>query len=80
MSKPYTPHSNERIVYDGIDACPYLDGERRAHLCVINSLICYHLHWMLPCRVVIVGLGEWYTGRIAPHVEPVNQLGSSSGV
>ncbi len=29
MSKPYTPHSNERIVYDGIDACPYLEGERQ---------------------------------------------------
>ena len=29
MSKPYTPHSNERIVYDGIDTCPYLDGERQ---------------------------------------------------
>ena len=29
MSKPYTPHSNERIVYDGVDACPYLEGERQ---------------------------------------------------
>ena len=29
MSKPYTPHSNERIVYDGIDPCPYIDGQRQ---------------------------------------------------
>ena len=29
MSKPYTPHANERIVYDGIDSCPYLEGERQ---------------------------------------------------
>ena len=29
MSKPYTPHSNERIVYDGIDSCPYLEGQRQ---------------------------------------------------
>ena len=36
MSKPYTPHSNERIVYDGIDACPYLDGEKQRTPCAIN--------------------------------------------
>ena len=29
MSKPYTPHPNERVVYDGIDACPYLEGEQQ---------------------------------------------------
>jgi len=29
MSKPYTPHENEQIVYDGIDSCSYLEGKRQ---------------------------------------------------
>ncbi len=29
MSKPYTPHSQEQIVYDGIDSCSYLENRRQ---------------------------------------------------